>query len=89
MEDKIGNISRHRSGYGDSVGRINAMITPTGTELSVCEDIAIRQARGIDKYGMTVADNPLSHRQWLQHAYEEALDMAIYLKRAIEELDNK
>jgi len=32
-----------------------------------------------------VANNPLSHKEWLQHAYEEALDMAIYLKRAMEE----
>jgi hypothetical protein len=34
-----------------------------------------------------VADNPLPLRAWLQHAYEEALDQAIYLKRAMECLD--
>ena len=42
---------------------------------------------GIAKYGTTVADNPLSLRQWLQHAFEETLDKAIYLKRAIAEID--
>lgn len=59
----------------------------TGTEADVCADIAKRQALGINKYGTTVRDNPLTHRQWLQHAYEEALDLAIYLKRAMEEID--
>lgn len=60
---------------------------PTGTELRVCADIAARQETGIAKYGTTVAGNPLSLRAWLQHAYEEALDQAVYLKRAIEEID--
>ena len=58
-----------------------------GIEASVCIEIARRQEMGIAKYGTTVADNPLSLRQWLQHAFEEALDQAIYLKRAIAEID--
>lgn len=63
--------------------------SPTGIEAQVCADIAERQQKGIAKYGTTVADNPLDLRAWLQHAYEEALDNAIYLKRAIAELDGK
>ena len=59
-------------------------ITPSGIEAMVCEDIAKRQQVGIAKYGVTVADNPLAHMQWLQHAYEECLDMAVYLKRSME-----
>lgn len=59
---------------------------PTGIEKMVCEDIARRQAHGIAKYGTTVADNPLSLQQWLQHQYEELLDAAVYCRRAIEEL---
>lgn len=58
-----------------------------GIEAEVCIEIARRQEKGIAKYGTTVADNPLSLRQWLQHAYEETLDKAIYLKRAIAEID--
>ena len=58
-----------------------------GIEANVCLDIGSRQEMGIAKYGTTVADNPLSLRQWLQHAFEEALDQAIYLKRAIAEID--
>lgn len=33
---------------------------PTGTELAVCNDIAMRQAMGIKKYGTTVSQNPLT-----------------------------
>jgi len=57
------------------------------TETIVCEDIQSRAVKGREKYGLTVADNPLNLRQWLQHAYEEALDMAIYLRRAMQEMD--
>lgn len=60
----------------------------TGTEALVCADIARRQQLGIQKYGQTVADNPLELRAWLQHAYEEVLDQAVYLRRAIQEIDD-
>lgn len=60
--------------------------TPTGIEARVCADIATRQQAGITKYGTTVADNPLTLKEWLQHAYEECLDQAIYLKRALSQL---
>ena len=62
-------------------------MTPTGTELKVIHDIAQRQQLGLSKYGVQVADNNLSLRQWLQHAYEECLDQAVYLKRAIEDIE--
>lgn len=61
----------------------------SGTELRVCEDISKRQQLGIEKYGVSAVDNPLTLRQWLQHAYEECLDQAVYLKRAMEEMDAK
>lgn len=62
---------------------------PQGIEAIVCDDITERQALGIAKYKTTVADNPLSLRAWLQHAYEECLDQAIYLRRAISEIEKK
>jgi hypothetical protein len=46
-----------------------------------------RSQRGITKYGTTTDRTDLTLPQWLQHAYEEALDMAVYLKRAMRELD--
>jgi hypothetical protein len=50
---------------------------PTGVEARVCEDIAARQRLGIAKYGVTVEQSP---DDMLRHAYEEALDLAVYLK---------
>jgi len=61
-------------------------LSVTGIEAEVCMDITARQMLGIAKYGATVKDNPLTQKQWLQHAYEETLDLAIYLKRAMMEM---
>lgn len=63
------------------------MTTATGTEAAVCRLIARRQALGVNKYGTTVADNPLSLRQWLVHQQEELADALVYCTRAIAELD--
>ena len=57
------------------------------TETEVCKDIKRRQKLGLSKYGTTVAENPLELKEWLQHAYEETLDKAVYLKRVIQELE--
>ena len=62
---------------------------PTGIEALVCAEIASRQQKGLAKYGTTVADNQLSLREWLQHALEESLDQAVYLRRAIAEIDKQ
>ena len=58
-----------------------------GVEARICAEIAARAKMGLAKYGVTVAENPLSLREWLVHAKQEALDQAIYLQRAIEEID--
>jgi len=57
------------------------------TEQQVINDILARQQTGIQKYGTTLASNPLPLREWLEHAYLECLDQALYLKRAIMEMD--
>lgn len=64
-------------------------MSATGTEARVIAMIAERQKLGIAKYGTTVADNPLSLRDWLQHQLEELLDAAVYCQRAIEEIDKR
>lgn len=47
-------------------------------------DLARRAEFGLRKYGVTVGANPAEQRAWLQHAYEEALDGAVYLRRALD-----
>lgn len=56
---------------------------------SVRKDLLDRSNVGIKKYGVTLDREDLSLRDWLQHAYEECLDQANYLKRSIVELNNK
>ena len=55
---------------------------------AVRADLLKRSQVGITKYGVTLDRTDLSLRDWLQHAYEETLDQANYLKRAILEIDN-
>jgi len=50
----------------------------------VQNDLFEREQRGLNKYGTTVDRNDLTEEQWLQHAYEEALDLAVYLKKTIQ-----
>lgn len=59
----------------------------TGTEAKVCQDIADRQKLGIAKYGTTVESNPLTQKEWLTHAYQEALDLAVYLRKLIDKME--
>ena len=56
---------------------------------ALCADLRMREARGMQKYGVSVSCNPLSRREWLQHAMEEALDLAVYLRRLIDMEDGR
>jgi hypothetical protein len=49
----------------------------------VIDDILFREEKGRAEYGTTMDRKDLTEEQWLQHAYEEALDLAIYLKKII------
>ena len=42
---------------------------------------------GLAKYGVTTMREDLDLRAWLQHALEETLDKAVYLRAAIRKLD--
>lgn len=55
--------------------------------LAVMSDLNRRSIVGIKKYNTTLSDANLSHLDYLHHAYEEALDMANYLKGAIIKLN--
>lgn len=52
----------------------------------VRNDLLQRSEVGIKKYGVTLDRKDLGLKEWLQMAYEECLDQALYLKRAIKEL---
>jgi hypothetical protein len=44
-------------------------------------DLRMREKEGYKTYGTTMDRTDLTKDEWLQHAYEEALDLALYLKK--------
>jgi hypothetical protein len=50
---------------------------------NIIDDLLAREEKGIKEYGTTMDRTDLSEKEWLQHAYEEALDLSIYLKKLI------
>jgi hypothetical protein len=50
---------------------------------NIIDDLLAREEKGIKEYGTTMDRTDLSEVEWLQHAYEEALDLSIYLKKLI------
>lgn len=56
---------------------------------AVRQDLFDRSKVGINKYGVTLDRDDLSLEQWLQHAYEECLDQANYLKKSILQLQKQ
>lgn len=47
----------------------------------VIADITSREKKGFETYGTTMDRTDLDLFEWLNHAYEEALDFAIYIKK--------
>ena len=61
------------------------MKPPSAILQIVIAELKVREERGLSKYGTTIDRKDLTTKQWLQHAYEEALDLSLYLKKLIEE----
>lgn len=50
-------------------------------EQAVIKKIRLRRNAGRRKYGTTMERTDLTRLKWLQHAQDEALDLAIYLEK--------
>jgi hypothetical protein len=55
----------------------------------VIEDMRKREAKGKIEYGTTLDRKDLNHKEWIYYAYEEALDLALYLRKIIENNNDK
>lgn len=55
----------------------------------VCRKILERSKVGESKYGTTMERTDLSRLDWLIHAQEEAMDLAVYLQKLIDEEKKK
>ena len=54
-------------------------------EYRVCAKITQRAALGKEKYGTTMERDDLTPLEWLIHAQEEAMDLAVYLEKLIQD----
>ncbi len=76
-EAAVAPAERRETGVADPVvARVTALLLS-------------RSAVGIAKYGTTLARTDLSRKDWLVHARDEALDMALYLQRLIDMEDGE
>ncbi|MDB4543214.1 hypothetical protein N9Z73_00035 [bacterium] len=57
-------------------------------EDAVAKKIQDRAEVGKNKYGVTMERNDLTNIEWLTHAQEEAMDLAVYLEKIIKLLKN-
>jgi hypothetical protein len=55
----------------------------------VIEDMRKREAKGVLEYGTTLDRKDINDREWIYYAYEEALDLALYLRKIIENNNDK
>jgi len=66
--------------------------TTSTTDINVAKVISKMQERasvGLNKYGVTTERTDLNLLEWLTHAQEEAMDLAIYLERIKMELNEE
>ncbi len=54
----------------------------------VCFLFQSRADMGMTKYGVSVERTDLSTKEWLKHARDEAMDLAVYLTRLIGDYDD-
>ena len=52
-------------------------------EDEVCNKIKARANVGKEKYGVTMEDEVLSIRQWLNHLQQELMDGAVYVEKLL------
>jgi len=50
---------------------------------NIINDLFEREEKGLKEYLTTMDRTDLTELEWLQHAYEESLDLSIYLKKLI------
>ena len=56
--------------------------------VDVIERVKNRADKGMQKYGVAMTRSDVTTVEWLRHAQEEALDLAVYLERCIRDLES-
>jgi len=76
--------------YGDPEYPITFTASPVEDPIvqSVIQRMADRSEQGMRTYGVPMTRPDVSTVEWLRHAQEEALDLAVYLERCIRDLND-
>jgi len=78
----VGGIERIYEMVGRKQLRVDKM---SMIENLVAFKILQRAETGLNKYGITMERSDLTKLEWLVHAQNEALDLAVYLQKLIQE----
>ena len=78
MEQSKTTISKVKYNYKDE--------NSSNTLEAVIADLRKREEKGLKEYGTTVDRKDLILKDWIKEAYEEALDLAVYLRRAMDDI---
>jgi hypothetical protein len=78
MEQSKTTINKIKYNYKDE--------NSSNTLESVIADLRKREEKGLKEYGTTVDRKDLILKDWIKEAYEEALDLAVYLRRAMDDI---
>jgi hypothetical protein len=78
MEQSKTTISKIKYNYKDE--------NSSNTLESIIADLRKREEKGLKEYGTTVDRKDLILKDWIKEAYEEALDLAVYLRRAMDDI---
>jgi len=54
------------------------------TTKKIHEDLIASDIKGYEEYGVSVDREDYTNKEWLEHTYQEVLDTAKYLKRALD-----
>lgn len=79
----IADVAKHRSAVDDVAERRSDLPGPGAVIDAVLTDMRERDRIGRERYGMPLTTN--NGRDYLVDAYQEALDMLVYLRASIEE----
>lgn len=89
MTVEWGRLGSRPSTWSRAATEQAAPIPASGRPIAdlVAEDIAARKAAGIERYGVPLQAH--NGRDALLDAYQEALDLACYLRQALAERDGR
>jgi hypothetical protein len=59
----------------------------SNTLITIIKEFRQRETFGLVKYQASIGRTDLAHREWLQHAKEEAMDFVLYLQRILDTLE--